>query len=47
MLNGVPEGKGVIYWNNGDREMGDYSNDNQIGKHVMLTKDGEVKEKYY
>ena len=36
-----------MYYSNGDREMGDYSNDNQIGKHVILTRDGNIKEKYY
>ena len=34
---------GFIYFNNGDRMMGDYYNDNPIGKHVILTKNGEVK----
>ena len=32
-----------MYYNNGNRSMGDYSNDKPIGKHVMLTKNGEVK----
>ena len=32
-----------MYYINGDREMGNYSNDEKIGKHVKLTKDGEVK----
>ena len=41
------EGKGIIYYNNGDREMGDYWNDKLIGIQVMLTKNGEVKTKYY
>ena len=36
--NNRREGKGIYYYVNGDREMGDYSNENQIGKHVMLTK---------
>ena len=30
-----------------DRRMGDYSNDNPIGKHVTLTKYGEVKTLNY
>ena len=41
------EGKGIFYFNNGDRQMGDYYNDMPIGKHVMLTKDGEVKINYF
>ena len=32
-----------MYYNNGNREMGDYYNGNRIGKHVMLTRNGEVK----
>ena len=34
-----------MYYSNGDREMGDYLNDNKIGKHVILTKDKKIKEK--
>ena len=45
--NNKMEGKGSYYYNNGDREMGDYYNDNQIGKFVMLTKNGEVKINNY
>ena len=45
--NNKREGKGIMYYSNGDREMGDYSNGNQIGKHVILTRDGNIKEKYY
>ena len=41
------EGKGIAYFNNGDRMMGDYYNGNQIGKHVMLTRNGEVKTYNY
>ena len=36
-----------MYKNNGDRKMGDYSNDKKVGKHVILTKNGEVKTKNY
>ena len=38
--NDKKEGKGIYYYNNGDRQMGDYYNDNPIGKHVTLTKNG-------
>ena len=41
--NGLNEGKEIYYYNNGDRSMGDYYNGNPIGKHVMLTRNGEVK----
>ena len=34
-------------YNNGDREMGDYLNDKQIGKHITLTNKGEVETKLY
>ena len=41
------EGKGIYYYNDGDRRMGDYSNNNPIGKHVTLTKNAEVKTTNY
>ena len=37
------EGDGIFYFNNGDRMMGNYSNDLQIGRHVMITKNGDAK----
>ena len=36
-----------MYYHNGDREMGDYYNGKRIGKHVMLTRNGEVKTNNY
>ena len=39
--------KGIKYFNNGDRRMGDYLNDNPMGKHVILKINGEVKTKIY
>ena len=36
-----------MYWKDGDREMGDYSKDIRIGKHAILTRNGNVHEKYY
>ena len=36
-----------MYYNNGDREMGDYKDDKKIGKHVTLTKNGEIKVNIY
>ena len=44
---GLCEGKGIYYYKNGDREMCDFCNDKEIRKHVMLTKDGEVKINNY
>ena len=47
VVNGLREGKGIYHYKNGDRSMGDYYNDKQIGKHVRLTRNGEVKIKNY
>ena len=41
------KGKGIYYYNNGDRKMGDYSNHKLIGKHVKLTKKGDVEIENY
>ena len=27
-----------MYYNNGDREIGDYSNDESVGKHIIIKK---------
>ena len=43
----LEEGKGIFYFANGDRMMGDYLNGKPIGKHVMLTRYGEVKLENY
>ena len=45
--NSKIEGKGIYYFHNGDRMMGDYYNGNPIGKHVTLTRNGEVKTYNY
>ena len=45
--NGKKEGKGIYYFNNGDRRMGDFKDGEPIGKHVTLTKNGEVKTEYF
>ena len=47
VVNGLREGKGIMYFHNGDRMMGDYYNHNPIGKHVILTRNGEVKINNY
>ena len=36
-----------MYYHNGDREMGDYYNGNPIGKHLKLTRNGEVEINNY
>ena len=41
------EGKGIYYYNDGDREMGDWKDGKEIGKHVILNKNGEVKIENY
>jgi len=41
------EGKGIYYYNNGDREMGNYLNNNPVGKHVILTTNGDIDSHIY
>ena len=41
MLNGVPEGKGTMYWNDGDRYIGEWKIDRRVGKGIIILK-GEV-----
>ena len=45
--NDKKEGQGIFYYNNGDREMGDYLKGNKIGKHVMMLADGNISSKNY
>ena len=40
-LNGLREGKGVCYWENGDRYEGDYRNDNKEGKGIAYFNNGD------
>ena len=44
---GLRDGQGIYCYNNGDREIADYHNNKEIGIHVFLTRDGEVKVKNY
>ena len=44
--NGKKDGQGVIYYKNGDREIGDFYNDYQIGKGALMTAQGEVRETF-
>ena len=41
------EGKGIFYYTNGDREMGDYLDGKKVGKHVILYKNGKFSHKDY
>ena len=41
ILNGVPEGKGIMYWNNGDRYEGDWKNDKIEGKGIYYYNNGD------
>ena len=38
------EGKGIYYWNNGDRYEGDLKDNNREVKGIMYYKDGTTKE---
>ena len=40
VVNGLREGKGVCYWENGDRYEGDYRNDNKEGKGIYYFNSG-------
>ena len=37
----------ILYYNNGDREMGNYLNGMRKGKHVKLHANGEVTSEIY
>ena len=45
--NGKKDGKGIFYFPNGDRIVGDFANDRNIGLHVTITRNGEIKKKYF
>ena len=40
-VNGLREGKGICYWDDGDRYEGDYKNDNKEGKGIYYFNDGD------
>ena len=44
---GKADGKGIFYYNNGDREMGDFMNDFPVGMHVNYCIDGKIKKVFY
>ena len=41
VVNGLPEGKGIAYYNNGDRYEGDFRNGKKEGKGIMYYSDGD------
>jgi len=47
VLNGVPEGKGIMFWKNGERYEGEWKNDNKDGKGIYYFLDGDRYEGNY
>ena len=45
--NDKKEGRGICYYINGDKEMGDYANDKKIGRHVTLKVNGDITTNNY
>ena len=43
----MKNGKGIIYSNEGDMEIGDYLNDNKIGKHIIIYANGNISSNKY
>jgi len=41
VVNGLREGKGICYWEDGDRYEGDYRNDNKEGKGIYYANNGD------
>ena len=39
--------KGIIYFKNNDRQMGDFQNGKPVGKHAKLHFNGEITSKIY
>jgi len=44
VVNGLREGKGICYWEDGDRYEGDYKNDNKQGKGIYYGNNGDLYE---
>ena len=44
VINGLRDGKGICYWEDGDRYEGDYRNDNKEGKGIYYYHDGDIYE---
>ena len=47
LLNGLPHGKGVIYWNDGDKYEGDWINGKREGKGITYYGNGKFKGDRY
>jgi len=47
VLNGIPEGKGTMHWNNGDRYEGEWKNNKKEGRGIYYLGDGEFKGDRY
>jgi len=47
VVNGLPEGKGIEYWNNGERYEGDFRNGKKEGKGFYYWNDGDRYEGDY
>ena len=47
VVNGVPEGKGIMYWNNGDKYEGEWKNDKKEGKGIYYYSNGDKYEGDY
>ena len=41
IINGLREGKGIFYWNDGDRYEGDWRNDKREGKGIYYYNNGD------
>ena len=44
IINGSKDGEGIFYWKEGVKDMGRFSEDKPIGKHVKIKKNGEVEK---
>ena len=44
VVNGLREGKGICYWEDGDRYEGDFKNDNREGKGIYYHHSGSIYE---
>ena len=46
ILNGVPNGKGIMYWNDGLKHEGEWKNDKADGKGIRYANNGDRYEVY-
>ena len=47
VLNGVPDGKGIMYFNNGDRYEGEWKNNIKEGRGIYYWNNGDIYEGDY